>query len=200
MKRVALALTLLVLFSLSVPSWAISCSNLASCTGGGTQVASPLLNQATGSYTGPKAPIGSVSSWVFTGDSNNTLGGLTFVYQVSLTQDDLSSITVGNNFDLAATADFGGTGKAPLFGGNNLNGGVTFTFFPNAQAPFTSQFLIVYTDQPTYNQQTASLNDTGTSAAADLGPMATVPEPASMALFGSGLVGLAGMIRRRKSS
>jgi len=199
MKKSLLAFALPALLAMSAPSWGLSCSTAATCTAGGTQLATLMSQPTIANIGSTKAPIGTVSSWAFSGDAANPFsshGGLTFIYQVSITGDDLSTITFGNNFDSSALATNGGSGTTPLVEMNNQTGGVTFGFF--RLASFTSDFLVVYTDQTTYSTQLATLNDTGTSNAADLGPMAGVPEPTSMALFGSGLFGLAGVMRRRR--
>jgi threonine dehydrogenase-like Zn-dependent dehydrogenase len=89
-----------------------------------------------------------------------------------------------------------GCTASPLFGANG-SGGFVFNFLPVIPVGGQSDYLIVYTDQTTINPGLASLHDTSeTGVAADLAT-ATAPEPGSLALVGTGLIALAGLLRRK---
>jgi len=133
----------------------------------------------------------------------NPFGGLTFIYQVSAgaaPSNDIHSITFG---DFGSALLSGGQSQVGCTGctaaidfGSNGTGGFFFDFFPVIPVGGQSDYLIVYTSQTSITTGVASLHDTSlTGLAADL--VSTVPEPGSLALVGPGLIGLAGLLRRK---
>jgi hypothetical protein len=142
--------------------------------GGGTLLGSLSATFANG------AQIGTLMSWVYSGYSGNTLGGLTFVYQVTEGNGDHIA-TLGLNGFLAAApiADVGfvvGTGVAPTLADWTLNT-FNFHFAPNVMSGQSSDLLIVNTANPQWGQSTANVIDGDIASTFDLAP---VPEPTTM--------------------
>lgn len=165
-----------------------------------------LTDQTISSSGTGKAYTGYLDSCAYIGTANPFgSNDVTLIYQVlagGAPSSDIHSITFG---------DFGG---ASLMGadvsclvpgctastsfGNNGSGGFFFDFNPVIPVGGQSDYLIVYTNQTNINIGLASLHDTSESGvAADLATLTTVPEPGSLALVASGLIGLAGLLRRR---
>lgn len=142
---------------------------------GGTLLGSLTANFANGTQ------IGTLISRVYSGYSGNTLGGLTFVYQVSEGSGGDHIATLGLNGFLAAApiADVGfvvGTGVVPTLADWTLNT-FNFHFAPNIMSGQTSALLIVNTANKQWGQSTANVIDGTVASTLDLAP---VPEPTTM--------------------
>ncbi len=99
----------------------------------------------------------------------------------------------------------------PVFIGTfNVNGGLLTGTFNDLTVNFLSNNDIMFDANLTYTSGSLKGNLTGgrieggqnaagTQLAAKLGPVTVVPVPAAIWLFGSGLLGLAGIARRRKT-
>jgi hypothetical protein len=204
--KVFLALALMCCALATASATSITCATAAACTNGGTLATNPYVsNSFTASFvpTLPKqvatapSPAGTLTSWVFSGDSNNTLGGLTFIYQFVITGGDLGRITLSDFTNVATALNWGTDGSlvSPDKFGNNGFGGVYYNFDPVVlPSNPTSAFLIVYTDTNIFGYGAAGIQDTNQSHVAALAP---APEPASLALFGTGLAGIGTLIRRK---
>lgn len=167
---------------------------------GGAVVAGPLvLNFGAGQYSG------TLISTVISGDTSNTLGGLTFVYELindAKSIDSIGRLTINGFAGSQTDASYGlpvpALAQVPTLVDRSLSGNVVgFSFVGpplglGALLPGTaSALLIVQTDAPQYVTSFASVIDGTVNT---VGTYAPVPEPASLALLAIGL----GLIVRRR--
>jgi PEP-CTERM motif len=142
-----------------------------------------LLIQPTFNGTNP---AGTFDSCVFAGDAVDPAvatdpNALSFVYGSTIISGGPASFAVNCTGCVAPIASNFGLGEATWF-------------FDKPIGPATTDYLFVYTNSDVDNLVIAQLNDTSNSRADAL---ATVPEPGSIALVGTGLIGLAGLLRRK---
>jgi hypothetical protein len=146
---------------------------------------------------------------------------LTFAYQVTdtggvdsgtgiiedLTASNFSNYSTDVGYDslTAATSVFAAGGSLPLTVGRSLSGPgavVTFDYPDAAGAPSdlvpgdSSAVLIVETNATAYTTGLFSAIDGATATASAYGPTASIPEPASMTLIGSVLLGFGLLLKR----
>jgi hypothetical protein len=153
---------------------------------------------------------GTVQSQVISGDTNNPLGGETFVYRITNGSGSLNSIERATIDSFAGfTTDVGyvsGTGDAaPADASRGSSGdiiGFDFKPFPGtvgtAIAPGqTTDFLVIRTNSPSFEASTLSLIDGSTGTAPSFAPAAVVPEPAGVGLL---LCAAGGLLARRRRS
>lgn len=173
---------------------------------GATLIASTNVSFAGINFFGNTNFTGTLLSQVWSGDTSNPFGGLTFTYRLqnnSSSLDALGRLTLSSYAGYQTDVSFNGPGVVPLnavrsVGGNQidfnlLSGPPNFqhNLIPGASTPV----LILQTDSLIYNLGNASVIDTAVANAVALVPTAIVPEPTTLALAGLGL--LATAMRRK---
>jgi PEP-CTERM motif len=161
----------------NVTATVFQCQNASGCSnGGGTAAFGEYTYVYSVTPTGNSAPLSQISVGNLLGlflTGNTNYGVVTSL--TTMTDSGATTFTLGGSGDRV---------NIPTCGADTcLTVGTTLTFYIQSYGAPSSD--------------TISAQDGGTSAfGGTLGP---VPEPASMALFGSGLAFLGGAIRRRRS-
>ena len=177
---------------------------------GASLVASTNVSFTGVNFFGDTKFTGSLLSQVWSGDSSNPFGGLTFTYILS---NDNSSVDAIGRLTLSS---FGGYSTDVSFFTNTFSGVIPFNAVrsggsgdqidfnllsgpPNFQhnlLPGESTYLLVLqTSSPVYNIGNASIIDSAVANAVALVPTTVVPEPGTLGLA---TLGLAGLFARRK--
>ncbi len=162
-----------------------------------------LLASTGGTLTAPTF-TGTYTAAVYR-DMSNVFGpgNLDFLYTFThVSGDSVERITVGNfnGFGVqAGVLTFNSAGTILPEGVSFAkNGAVGFYFNGDPIGDgSTSQGLLVETNAMDYMPGTFSAQDNTTANAIGYQPVASTPEPTSLALFGTGLLGVVGVARRK---
>jgi hypothetical protein len=100
------------------------------------------------------------------------------------------SISAGTLFLNQTQDDFYAAGGSPILEFNSVGSLIGLSF---SSLPFTSGALSIYVEDPAFNSATGAWNANTFS----MTPAVPVPVPAAVWLLGSGLLGLAGVARRK---
>ncbi len=171
-------------------------------------VGGTVLSTLTVPFVAPGAFSGTLTTEVISGDTTNTLGGLTFTYLITNDAGGTNSIGRMSVVDYDGFATDGNYqvpagGVAPASIDRNVSGDVIgFNFVPTPLDPSTgfltpglsSALLVIQTDAPAFRESFANFIDGGV---ATTGTLAPVPEPGTMILVLSALVTMGGFRLRR---
>lgn len=117
-----------------------------------------------------------LTTTVYSGDTANPLGGLTFVYTLNNTAGDVTGLTVDGFYGNVEVSNYTGTTAAAAQANYGLEGNVNFSWGLE-KAPSTL-IVVVDTSLTTVSPNAANIQD---STAINLQDLAPVPEPTTIA-------------------
>jgi len=150
-----------------------------SVAGTGADAGTPIATLSTPFVFGVGGvDTGTITSTVYTGDTFNTLGGLTFIYTISITGGDVATAQMLGAWGGSVGLGYGAAG-APVTGFGSLSPG-NVNFGIGTTLAVNTLYLVVGTAIPAYSLNTATLIDSGDSAPLGIYAPAVVPEPTTM--------------------
>ena len=156
-----------------------------------------LLNQTMTDTIGNDT--GTFSSWVYSGDANNTLNGLTFVYSITLTSGDIAHLSI-NGFGFPSSVIVGldssnGGLITPYQANRSGAGGNPLDFDFGSFGSGTTVLIVVDTSILNYQVQYALFQDGNQANSPALAP--NLPDGgATVMLLGAALSAM-GLLRRK---
>jgi hypothetical protein len=168
----------------------------------GTGVAVPFASPA-----GPGQFSGTLRTTVIAGDPSNALGGLTFTYRITNDGTSLSAIERMTNLNFTGfltdvSFQTPAAGVVPTSIDRDLSSStIGWSFSPLGAGVIplggSSALLVIQTNAPAFAPITANIIDGSVAIAPSFGPVA-IPEPASLAFLGVGMLFVGGLRRGRK--
>ena len=156
---------------------------------GASLVTSSALNFSSLTFSG------TLTSKVWSGDTSNPFGGLTFTYQISnnaVSTDPIDRLTLSSYAGFQTDASYFGAGIVPTSAVRNPAGNqVTFDFAGQFQgtlvAGSTSPLLILQTDSASWQVSNAAVINSSSVNVATFAPLA-VPEPTAAVILVAGAI------------
>jgi hypothetical protein len=143
---------------------------------------------------------GTVSSWVYSGDASNPLGGYTFVYEVNVASGDGFAAAAFQTFLGAVDVGYVNFAGTPAPTGSSSGGSgnpVNFTFGKDEIGG--TDYLIVDTSVNSFAPGFVLLQDGGQSAAGIFAEAGPVPDGGTTMVMLGGAFCVLGAIRRKLS-
>ncbi len=197
MKKTAIAAALLLVSgaanAVAIDSLEITGGSFSMAGAGGTINPADFANMTIGGYDGSApAAIGSEASYTSTSIATFAFGGFGPVAIYTAETDGLNSGFAPVTGDLTGSdLSLDLSSWTAYWNGTSFNQGGMINTTVDGSGNFTATWLAPVVGGA-FNGQNGSWEITGTVSA--------VPVPAAVWLFGSGLVGLAGIARRRKAA
>jgi hypothetical protein len=142
-----------------------------------TEIGGTLLTTMVSGPISGGTDTDTLTTKVYSGDTANTLGGLTFVYTVTCAAGDVVGLTVDGFLGSVAVDNYAGTATDAVSARYGTTAGnINFQWATDQGAPKTL-IVVVDTSSPVYAQNAANTQD---GTAINLTDLAPVPEPTTI--------------------